>query len=188
MKTLEEYLREHAVLDANCDQCGSLIRYMDGEFVPLSIAMQGARKAELGELESKPPTWYKGEHPLWKKKPLKQDPLIWGEGWYAIWLPKECVDEEEIDDSGYWCTAPKKFFEEKGYCPTGFEYLNIDHSAEEWEDLLLRSYEPEVPEEFDYISESSFECNQNISMEEQKEILKNNGFLVDNIPKWYYER
>lgn len=50
-KTTEEYLRQHSVLDG--------MGNMDGEFVPISIAMIAIEKTLEHKLEHKPPSWIK---------------------------------------------------------------------------------------------------------------------------------
>lgn len=79
--------------------------------------------------------------------------------WYAIY---------KIDDE-CWYLAPKKHFDEHGHCSYEFE-------------------EPKIPHQFHYCMESCIKTCKNITVKEQKNILQNFGFIVDNIPKWWYER
>ena len=110
----------------------------------------------------------------------KTHPYIWGDGWYAI---------PDIDYKN-WSLAPIKFFDEKGYCPDGWEWEKPEGlSNDELDDFIdEHGCEPEIPSPFAYCMESTIECRKKISKQEQKQILKEFGYTVDNIPKWYYER
>jgi hypothetical protein len=108
-------------------------------------------------------------------------PYIWGEGWYAI---PDCEKEN------CWCLAPIKFFDEKGHCPDGWDWEKPEVlSDDEFSDFVDEyGCEPEIPNMFNYCMESTIECCEKISMEQQKQTLKDFGYVVDNVPKWYYER
>lgn len=108
-------------------------------------------------------------------------PYIWGDGWYAI---------PDMDHENNWCLAPIKFFDEKGYCPDGWDWEKPEGlSDDEFSDFIdEHGCEPEIPNMFGYCMELTIECYEKISMEEQKQILKDFGYVVDNIPKWKYER
>lgn len=121
-----------------------------------------------------------------KKQTQKKDvnnthPYIWGGGWYAI---------PDMDGENHWSLAPVKFFDEKGRCPGGWEWETPEGlSSEEFHEFIdEHGCEPEIPKGFRYCMESTIECNKKISMEEQKQILKDFGYTVDNIPKWWYDR
>jgi hypothetical protein len=122
---------------------------------------------------------------LFKSEPVKQNPIIWGNGWYAIY-----EEEEEEDDYGIWYVAPKDFFDEHGRCPDGWEWDRPEGMTdEEFEDFIDEyGCEPNPPEGFSYCIESGFSCNTNITLEKQKEILRDAGFTVNNVTKWYYNR
>jgi hypothetical protein len=111
-------------------------------------------------------------------------PYIWGGGWYAI------PDTDEEFRENYWSLAPIKFFDEKGHRPDGWEWEKPEGLSNEEFDKFIDEYgcDPEIPDEFSYCMESTIECNKKISMEEQKQILKDFGYTVDNIPKWWYDR
>lgn len=111
----------------------------------------------------------------------EQNPLIWGDGWYAI----------QHDANDCWYLAPKKFFDELGHCPDGWEWDIPEGMDDEEFDEYVDEYgcEPEIPDEFRYCAEVCISCtDEDLSIEEQKEILKNSGFIVDNIPAWWYDR
>lgn len=55
METLEDYLRRHSVLDGH----GNL----DGEFVPLSVAMIGAKQVVDGKISLDKPSWITQKQP-----------------------------------------------------------------------------------------------------------------------------
>lgn len=108
-------------------------------------------------------------------------PYIWGDGWYAI---------PDLGGENAWCLAPIKFFDENGHCPDGWEWETPEGLSNEELDEFIDEHgcEPEIPKEFSYCMESKIECVKEISMEEQKQILKDFGYVVDNIPKWKYDR
>lgn len=169
MKTVEEYLREHAVIDGQGN--------MDGSFVPLSVAMASVEKALRGELEVSDPTWIKDIN--------NTNPYIWQNGWYAI-----LNDDSEENDVQWW-VAPKDHFDERGYCSDGWEWKIPTALRKEGRlDEFIEEYgcEPNIPKGFVYCMESCIEGPSNKSVEEQRQILKDFGFTVDNIPKWGYER
>lgn len=109
------------------------------------------------------------------------DPRIWGEGWYAIF-------DNECEPS--WFVSPKKFFEETGRCPDGWEWDRPEGMTnEEFNEFVDEvGYEPKAPRGFYYGMESCLTCNEEWSLQKQKKILKDNGFLVDNVPEWHYDR
>ena len=108
-------------------------------------------------------------------------PYIWGSGWYAI---------PDRDGENAWCLAPIKFFDEMGHCPDGWEWETPEGLSNEELNEFIDEHgcEPEIPKEFSYCMESTIECVKEIPMEEQKQILKDFGYVVDNIPKWKYDR
>jgi uncharacterized protein YlaI len=113
-------------------------------------------------------------------------PLIWGDGWYAI-----LDDNEDFQDEYHrWWIAPKKFFDEKGHCSDGWEWETPEGmDSDDLEEFINKhGCEPIPPEGFSYCMESCLEGYKNISLEEQKDRLKKAGFILDNIPKWHYER
>jgi hypothetical protein len=113
-----------------------------------------------------------------------QHPLIWGDGWYSIFI------KDEDEDNGIWYVSPKKFFEEKGYCPDGWEQeIPEEMDEDELEDFIDEfGYEPNAPEGFFYCIESGMRCDKDWSIDEQRNVLRKAGFIVDNVPKWGYER
>lgn len=111
----------------------------------------------------------------------KTHPYIWGGGWYAI---------PDRDGENAWCLAPIKFFDENGHCPDGWEWETPEGLSNEELNEFIDEHgcEPEIPKEFSYCMESTIECVKEIPMEKQKQILKDFGYVVDNIPKWKYDR
>ena len=117
---------------------------------------------------------------------IKQHSLIWGDGWYAI-----LDDSEDFQDEYYrWWIAPKKFFDEKGHCSDGWEWETPEGmDSDDLEEFIdEHGCEPNSPEGFSYCMESCLQGSKNLSLEEQKRILKENGFILDNIPEWHNER
>lgn len=115
-----------------------------------------------------------------------QNAIIWGDGWYAIYK-----EGKEEDEDGSWALAPKKFFDERGFVPDGWEWeIPEGMTSEELDDFIDKyGCEPAIPNEFFYSCESTISSvSENLSFEEQKRILKDFGFIVDNVPAWWYNR
>lgn len=118
---------------------------------------------------------------------VKQNPLIWGDGWYAM-----LIGNIDPDDT-IWYVSPKKFFEENGYCPDGWEWEKPEEIKEmdedEFEEFIDQNgCEPNAPNGFQYCIESGMSGDENWTLEEQKNKLREAGFIVDNVPKWHFER
>ena len=117
------------------------------------------------------------------------DPLIWHKGWYAIY---DDDNKNYQDEYHRWWVAPIEYFNEKGYCAGGWEWEKPEQfkNDEEAFEQFIEDYgfEPDAPKGFSYCMESCLEGPKNKTKEEQKQILKDFGFTVDNIPKWGYER
>lgn len=109
-------------------------------------------------------------------------PYIWGKGWYAI----PDIDNE---NENLWFLSPIEYFDKHGHCPNGWEWEKPNVSDEEFEEFVDKhGYEPIIPEEFSYCMESAIECVEMLTKEQQKQILRDFGFTVDNVPEWYYNR
>jgi hypothetical protein len=108
-------------------------------------------------------------------------PYIWGDGWYAIPDP---------DDGDSWCLAPKEYFLKYGFCADGWEWEIPDGmDADDLDDFIdIYGCEPQIPHPFRYCCESTICCDKDLSFEEQKELLRDFGFIVDDVPKWKWER
>lgn len=95
---------------------------------------------------------------------LQEESKLSGE-WYAI---LDMDYEEGSDHDARWYLVEKDFFDKNGYC----DYVE----------------DPPIPWQFVSVVESGISCCFGMSIEKQKEVLKNFGFIVDNVPKWRHER
>lgn len=119
-------------------------------------------------------------------------PQIWGSGWYAI------LDDNADPEDAHpiWYFSPKEFFDEKGFClddPSDFWDLSAEIVVDGCimtmgEYLEDNGFDPDIPEGFHYCIESGAECLVTGNIEEQKDILRKFGYIVDNVPPWAYNR
>lgn len=105
---------------------------------------------------------------------LNQNPIIWGDGWYAI--------PDNSNDELTWPVSPKKYFDKTGYCPDGWE----GDIPEGWTVDELNNFidkhgcEPNPPEGFSYCMETTMKCTKDWSFERQKEALIEAGYIIAN--------
>lgn len=113
---------------------------------------------------------------------IEQNPIIWGDGWYAML--------SEYDNDNIWYVAPKKFFEEKGHCPDGWDWeIPEGMDSDDLENFIDENgCEPNPPKGFQYCIESGMSCVEDWTLEEQKNKLREAGFIVDNVPLWHWNR
>jgi len=128
--------------------------------VTIAIAVEAAKKLLAGEL-----TLDKNEY--------DQDPIIWGDGWYAIY------SNTDLEGEDLWWVSPKKYFEEYGICPDGWEWeIPEGMTTDELDDFIdLYGYEPNAPEGFSYCMESCLICDKDWDVNKQKDVLKQGGLL-----------
>lgn len=158
MKTLLEFLYKNRNKACSCG-------------VSMAVAVEAAKKLLASELKLDENEYY-------------QDPIIWGDGWYAIYK------QEYDDEDGEWFVSPKKYFEEYGSCMDGWEQ-EIPHgmTVDEFEDYIdMNGCEPNAPEGFSYCMEMAMSCTEGWDIDKQRDILREAGFIVDNVPKWHWDR
>lgn len=103
--------------------------------------------------------------------PPKQDPVIWGKGWYAIY------DKDEDN----WSVAPIDFFDKYEHCPDGWEWeIPEGFTEEEFDEFVeTNGCEPTPPRGFSFCMEMCIRCNDSDwSYKEQESAFINAGYTI----------